>query len=278
MSYGSSSTVHSPTAITISGGTLQTGTQFAFGRGTTRADVSIGAAGTLDLSGFAGTPPNQLAQAGVLGGAGGVVTNNGTASSVLQLGVATNGAGSYAGVIQNGVSTTALLVGDGTSLPTQTLTGTNTYTGGTEVRSGSLVLDGGGSIVAGNTTITGGTLTGAAGGTDGTLNFRVTGDTADLISISAGTLALPNLSLNLVLSGTQTLSEYVLANKAVGSGFVTGTAFGGESLPAGWGIDYDGTATHPGNIVLVAVPVPEPTAVAAIGLILAGALTGRRRR
>ena len=102
---------------------------------------------------------------------------------------------------------------------------------------------------------------------------------AELISLSgSGVLDLTNLHFTLSATGTQTQAEYVLANADVGSSNVLGTTFASVNLPAGWSIDYDGTPTNPGDIVLVA-PVPEPASLlmALGGLGLATAWARRRQ-
>ena len=88
-------------------------------------------------------------------------------------------------------------------------------------------------------------------------------------------LDLTNLHLGLNVSGVQTQSEYVLANADVGSPNVTGSAFAAVNLPSGWSIDYDGTASNPGDIVLLAPAVPEP---ASVGILVFSTAMLRRRR
>jgi autotransporter-associated beta strand protein len=166
------------------------------------------------------------------------------------------------------------------------LQGTDTYSGGTLVSSGALLLDNGGSLAHSNITITGGTFAGGtttnatSGVIGGTITDNIVGDTGELIAVSgSGILNLTNLNLTIAASGTQTQAEYVLANADVGSANVTGSAFASAVLPSGWSISYTGTITNPNDIVLIAgtPAAPEP---ASLGLLCIGgaALLMRRRK
>ncbi len=175
----------------------------------------------------------------------------------------------FGGAISNGVTATGLNI---TGPGIVTLDGANTYTGPTTVSkdsqgAGKLVVNG--SLENSNITIVaGGTLEGT-----GTLNWNLAGNTGNLIT-AAGTLNITSLNLALNITGTQTLSQYVVADYSGGT--LTGTAFASVTgLPAGWSINYnDGS-----EIVLNVAPVPEP---AALGLMAgAGAgilLVGRKRK
>ncbi|MEO6437068.1 MAG: autotransporter-associated beta strand repeat-containing protein [Tepidisphaeraceae bacterium] len=152
------------------------------------------------------------------------------------------------------------------------LTGINPFTGAITVSGGALRLDGG-SIVHGKITIdAGASFDGGTALSGGTFTFNIASDVADLVAV-AGTFELTNLNLILNPTGTQTLSEYVVVDKAVGSAEILGTAFKSTSLPAGWSIDYDGTVANPNAIVAV---IPEPASLSLLGLAAMAAL--RRRR
>jgi len=218
-----------------------------------------------------------LTSGGIINGFAGNEIKNGditTGMSSGELFVHTPASMNLGAVIKDNGGVAASLVKGGVG--TLSLTGANTYTGRTYVNAGTLQLDGG-SLFNGNITITGGTMSATANG--GTLNFRINNDSADLISISAvGGLDLSNIKLNLVLTGIQSLaSEYVLADKAVGSGFVSGNFAASTVLPDGWSIDYDGTPAHVGKIVLLNA-VPEPASFAVIGFTVVGMLSRRRCR
>jgi hypothetical protein len=93
----------------------------------------------------------------------------------------------------------------------------------------------------------------AAGATlngGGTINFQIAGDVSDLITVK-GTLDISSLTLALNVSGTQTLSEYVIANFNFGGASITGANFASVTgLPSGT-IDYDGTIANPNAIVWI---------------------------
>ena len=138
-----------------------------------------------------------------------------------------------------------------TNSGTLTVAGINTYTGGTTVSAGTLNLSG--SLTNSMITITGGTFAGDAANT-GTLNFNITNNTANLISISgSGVLNLTNLNLSISMTGSATTNEFVVANQNVGSGYVTGAQFYNVILPQGWKLNYSGTASNPGKVVLFRV-------------------------
>ena len=180
-------------------------------------------------------------------------------------------------IVNNGLTPTILVKGGSDTL---TLTGDSTYTGKTFVNAGTLLLDDGGSLANGNIDIlAGATLAGGTTGDGGTITFNIDGNTADRISITeglgGGRLDLTNLTLALDVTGTQTLSEFVLADKAVGSSYVLGSSFFNTILPANWAIDYDGTDANPDSIVLTVVP--EPSTLAAVSVLALGWLSRRRR-
>ena len=105
---------------TINGGTLQVGNAYALGTGSLAVDGN----GTLDLHGFS---PSIT----TLGGSGTIV-NNASLSRSSMLTVTDGGA--FSGFIQDGAHSTALTVVGGTLI----LSGTDNYTGGTDVEGGTL--------------------------------------------------------------------------------------------------------------------------------------------
>ena len=107
----------------ISSGLLQLGNSAALGSGGLVVN-----GGTLDLSGYG-------VQATSLSGAAGTITNSG--GTPVSLTVTQSGTTTFSGSIQNGASPTALVM-DGTGK--LVLSGSDTYTGGTVVESGKLVI------------------------------------------------------------------------------------------------------------------------------------------
>jgi fibronectin-binding autotransporter adhesin len=212
-----------------------------------------------------------------------VMTVNGNATTgnttTLALAGSATGAYNFAVAVGDGAGGGKLAISTG-----QTTNFTNIvspFSGGLTITGATTTLDNGGGLGHSNISITGGTLAGGITGSGGSLTDNIANDSGELISLSgSGVLDLTNLHFNLNVTGTQTQAEYVLANADVGSPNVTGTAFAGVNLPAGWSIDYDGTAANPGDIVLVAAAVPEPTSLlmAALGgLSIAAAWTRRRK-
>ena len=111
------------------------------------------------------------------------------------------------------------------------LNGANTYTGGTTMQAGRLVING--SLADATMDIQSG---GAVQGS-GTLTFNIVGATVDQVVTSGGTINITGMTCNVL--GTPTETEYILVD-ATGAGSYTGT-FTPGTLPAGYSLDY-GTA------------------------------------
>ena len=245
---------------------LPTGTVVTIGGAATQGKLLLGVTTIARNQEIAG-----LSSAGLGGSvANGASTPTGSQIATLTLNTATDF--TFAGTIGGAGNNENNLVLVKQGVGTQTLGGANTYTGSTTIAAGTLRIDGG-SLANGNINITGGALDGGAAG--GGLTFNVAGDVSDLINLSGtGTIDIADFDLLANLTGTQTATEYVIANAIVGSANVIGTGFRSQTLPAGWSIDYDGTAANPASIVLVAVPEPGAAGLA----LAAGAVAGLRRR
>jgi autotransporter-associated beta strand protein len=124
---------------TITAGTLTIGASGVIPDGSGKGNVSLGVNGRLDLNGFNETI-NGLSGSGK-------VTNSSASSSTLTAG-GNDATSSYSGVVQDGSGTLSLVK---TGSGTLTLTGSNTFTGTTDVNAGTLALSGSGSLYTGGT-------------------------------------------------------------------------------------------------------------------------------
>ncbi len=136
-------------ATTINGGTLQVGNVNALGTG-----ALVDNSGALDLNGFSISVPG-------LSGSTGVVSNSAVGSSGT-LTVGQSNSTSFGGSITDGAGQLAL---DLTGTGTLTLTGTSSFSGGTTIDSGTLVVtnneglgDGSNLYVGGNLSLFGGVV------------------------------------------------------------------------------------------------------------------------
>lgn len=211
--------------------------------------------GTFDLAGMT---------EGMNGMAGnGLVTNSGSALSMLQLGDG-NGTATFAGVIADGVGATSV---SKTGTGTQTLTGTNTYTGGTAVAGGKLVVTTAGgafgnygisdtatlgiTVSATNTTLNVSNLTTASG--TAKVEFQ-NYNTTTVAPLKVSTLTVNGtLTINIASSATTFLpgQSYPLiayTTLAGGGNFAVGT------LPSGVSGTLD-TSASPIKFVVATVPV-----------------------
>jgi autotransporter-associated beta strand protein len=166
------STYSGPT--TVNQGTLRAGSTMAF---SPRSAYTINFPGILDLNGF----NNSI---GSLAGTG-TVTNLGGLPGVLTTGL-DNTDTTFSGTIQDGTAPISLVK---TGMGAMTLASSNTFTGGTILQSGALVIAAPVALGAGNVTVTGGALRASGpaidiqvGGnyvqTGGELDLRIGGTTA----------------------------------------------------------------------------------------------------
>jgi sialidase-1 len=172
--------------LKISAGKLIVGHVNALGAVRTLANTVTVTNGTLDLNGFSPTI-SDLEDGGQTAG---LVLNSGGSTSTLTVNHDTI-ASTFGGTLANGSGTLALVKAGANTV---TLPGVNTYTGGTTVSSGTLLVNG--SIVGGVTVQSGATLGGF-----GTISGVVTADVGGTVApgSSIGTLTLGSSP---VLNGT----------------------------------------------------------------------------
>jgi autotransporter-associated beta strand protein len=137
--------------INLNAGTLQAGSATAFGAGSATNVLVMAAGSTLDLNGNSNT-------VGSLSGAG-TIDNTGAANVTLTTGAA-NASPTFSGVIQNSGVGTLGLTKNGSGL--LTLSGINTYTGGTVINAGGILITNGNAFGTG--TIQANTATGPSVG------------------------------------------------------------------------------------------------------------------
>lgn len=188
---------NSITSVNISAGTLQLGSNSAFGSASSNPALIIN--GTLDLAGFS-------AARGSLSGSGTVTNSVPSTTSTLTIGSSSGASSTFGGNIVDGAGTVAL---SKTGTSTQILTGANTYTGTTSILGGTLQIGNGGT----SGTLPAGPVNVASGAT-----FRINKSSSETFSG--------------VLSGSGTLAVTGGGNLSVGSsasGFTGLTAVSGGS-------------------------------------------------
>lgn len=197
------------------------------------ATLNIGAnsgGGTFDLAGY-----NQTLVAITKAANPATITNSGSAVSTLT----TTGTGSFGGTITDGSSPVALNVSGGTL----TLAGACSYTGGTTISNGTLVLESSGSLSS-NSAIR--IAAGARLNTTAVASFALPVSRNVIFDInpdgsgSAGRVVAANLDITgarVAFNVTGTLDDpaYVLASYTG----KTGTAFAVVTPPAGYTVDYN---------------------------------------
>jgi len=136
---------------TVNAGVLQAGSVSAFSAGSA---FTVNTGAILDLNGF-NSVIGSLSGSGLVTNTGGV----GASSATLSVG-ADNASTTFDGVLQNGSPLALTKVGTGTL----TLTGANSYSGGTNLNGGTLAISSDVNLGTGPLTFNGGTLEALAGG------------------------------------------------------------------------------------------------------------------
>ncbi|MDX8455575.1 autotransporter domain-containing protein [Mesorhizobium sp. VK9D] len=167
--------IHRASSIAIDGGTLRLG---RYGSDYTQAaaGTSIASGATLDINGNASV--NHLSGAGT-------VTNDSGAAATLTANYAS--ASTFSGVIRDGTGSIALTKTGSGAL---TLSGANTYTGGTTINAGTLNIGDMGALGTGEVTLTGG----------GALNSTVSGVLTNAVTFATGSSATVSASTGRTLT------------------------------------------------------------------------------
>ena len=276
----------------------------------TNAVLTKTGAGTLALSGtntFGGTGQSITVAAGTL-----MIGNGGTSGNISTLaavGVTNNAVLAFnrsdtAGIFANVISGTGIVTQIGTGA--STLTGANTYAGGTKVITGRLITGNTTALGTGTVHIAGGTLQIGNGTTDtltlagsltvasGTLDMGTRAGAAVTLTGAAGFLlsggtwkvntgidqiTLASGSFNLA-SGLVDLTNF--ANKSVAGTYSLIAGTGTSSLANGNFTGGDAGFTYRidtvGDLVVTAVPEPSVYGLLGAGALAAAACIRRRRR
>jgi len=157
------------------------------------------------------------------------------------------------------IALSGILSGSGTltkaDLGTLTLSGANTYAGGTDILGGAVIASSAGALGIGNIELGNASLT---------LNVaNIIADTASLY-FGTGSLIALNYTGSDVVGGVTNTST----NQSMAAGSWTAAQLNG----------FFGGNNFTGDGVLNVVAVPEPTSISLLGLSLAGAAAIRRRR
>jgi autotransporter-associated beta strand protein len=202
-------------------------------------NIGVSAAGIFDLNGY-----NQSLAGLTKSTNAATVTNTGAGMSTLML---TNaGAVTYSGVLANGTGGIALVKSGAGTL---TLSGNNTYTGGTTVSAGTLVVDGVSAL---------GATTGALTVSGGALDLGANAVTTGAVSLNGGSIQ----------NGTLTGSSYatnsgMISASLVGTGTLTQS--GGTTTLSGNNTYTGGTTIDSGTLALGSAGALGTTVIIAFG-------------
>ncbi len=246
-------TLGSSTANTYSGGTtISSGVVQLAGTNALGSGPLTVNAGTLNLAGFTQT-------VGIFSGSGGTIWNNSGAGLAALTVLA--GGGTYSGRIADngGVSGGTVAVNVTNGGGELTLTGPNTYSGGTTLSGGTLNLVGNAAIGSGRLTISGGNLDNTSGGPVVLGNIPQTwssnftyfgGSLLDLgtgsVSVTAATtVTVPNSSGTLELDGTVNFGNQTVLLNETGPGVIV---LAGSVGNIGAGNNFWGNVTVAGTL------------------------------
>ncbi len=241
-------------ATLVDHGTLQGGVANAFGTGSavTVNGNTFGHGATLDLGG------NAQAIGSLSGDSGGIVTDSG-AGATLTLG-AGDGSGTFLGTIRDGAGAVAVVkVGAGT----ETLAGTDSYTGGTTIAAGTLEFASNAALPPGTIAFAGNRATlrldaapaNGAALADPLASFLV-GDALDLRGLAFAPGAAATVSGNtLAVTSDGTTQTFTLTGPAAPNFAVTQDAAAGTLVT--------GTAASAGSLSIAGAIANQPVSDAA---------------
>ena len=246
----------------ISQGVLAFGANNSIPPGTALSLGSVASGGTLDLAGF-NQEIGTLTVAPGAAPAGQVIANSSTtANSTLTV----NGVSTFAGTIQNAIGGGNQQVGLTVAGGALTLSGSNTYSGPTQITDGSLILGGNGALPSGTTV--------SFAGTSGTLDLA--GFSPQIAGLSGGTgtrQVVGNSSTTngavLTINGVSTFGGTIQNTIGAGSKTLGLTVAGGTLTLTG-----ANTYTGPTNVEAGALYVDGSNAAGSVYTIASGATLG----
>jgi autotransporter-associated beta strand protein len=258
------------------------------------SSLTIASSAMLDLGGLS----QQVAALSDYspGNGGSVVNSNAAVASVLTLSP-TGGSTTYSGMIQGGGTLgmiSLMMSGSGT----QVLTGNNTYTGNTTIKSGRLAVDG---SLASPVSVNGGTLGGTGNLSSVTVNAggQLAPGNSPALTINGNLVLASGAVMDYELDAPSTSDTIYAGNLALnlqqfsdfnftyGSGFGPGTytLINSGSISGNLGSNLSGaidglpaSLAIQGNDLLVLSVVPEPSTFALLGVGAIGLLGCWRRR
>jgi autotransporter-associated beta strand protein len=217
--------------VTIDAGTVRVGNASALGTSTTSLTFGSSSNGKLQVNGTA------LVLSGIDGDNTATIENSNVTNGTL-----TVGGGFFDGILQNGSAGTLALAKTGAG--TLTLTGANTYSGGTTLNAGTLEVGGSSALGTGSVTVNGGTIsssTAAVLANAITLNGAATfSATNDALTINGNITGSPTGNWTLTPTNKITLAG---TNNLTMSGNFTGLIVNGGA----GGVDITGSTTINGN-------------------------------